>query len=174
MQALHEWFIMGEFRFGAPQSLKEFSFSRQTKFDTSSNQLTTTTTRLKKTYYHQLPFSFNYYVKPGWSFGIGGIYSRFHGAVTEREIDNLDVQTQISTVTKQITRIQHFTDSFLYKTQLHMMLQTDVQWRKFTLGLRYAKDLQPYIRYTQPDGKINEEKNASFQLILRYRLWDSD
>ncbi len=168
-----KWFVMGEFRFGAPQSLKEFSFSRQTKFDTSSNLLTTTTTRLKKTYYHQLPLSFNYYVKPGWSVGIGGIYSRFYGAVTEREINNLDVHTQTETVTKQITRIQHFTDSFLYKTQLHLMLQTDVQWRRFTVGLRYAKDLQPYIKYTQPDGRINEEKNASFQLILRYRLWKS-
>ena len=169
-----KWFIMGEFRFGAPQSLKEFSFSRQTKFDTTSNLLTTTTMKLKKTYYHQLPLSFNYYVKPGWSVGAGAIYSRFYGAVTEREINNLDVQTQTATVTKQIARVQHFTDSFLYKTQLHFLLQTDVQWKRFNVGLRYTKDLQPYIRYTQPDGRINEEKNASFQLILRYRLWDSD
>lgn len=169
-----KWFIMGEFRFGAPQSLKEFSFSRQTKFDTISNRLTTTTMKLKKTYYHQLPLSFNYYLKPGWSLGAGAIYSRFYGAVTEREVNNFDVQTQTSTVTKQIARVQHFTDSFLYKTQLHFLLQTDVQWKRFNLGLRYTKDLQPYIRYTQPDGRINEEKNASFQLILRYRLWDSE
>ncbi len=169
-----KWFVMGEFRFGAPQSLKEFSFSRQTKFDTISNRLTTTTMKLKKTYYHQLPLSFNYYLKPGWSVGAGAIYSRFYGAVTEREVNNFDVQTQTATVTKQIARVQHFTDSFLYKTQLHFLLQTDVQWKRFNLGLRYTKDLQPYIKYTQPDGRINEEKNASFQLILRYRLWDSE
>ncbi|MGZ5286596.1 MAG: hypothetical protein ACXWV0_04995 [Flavisolibacter sp.] len=169
-----KWFLMGEFRFGAPQSLKELSYSRQTKFDTSSNLLTTTTMKLKKTYYHQLPFSFNYYVKPGWTVGLGGIYSRFYGAVTEKEVNNLNIQTQAETVSKQITMVQQFTDSFLYKTQLHMMVQTDVQWKRFTVGLRYAKDLQPYIKYTQPDGKINEEKNAFFQLILRYRLWDSE
>jgi hypothetical protein len=135
--------------------------------------LTTTTLRLKKTYYHQLPLTFNYYIKPGWSVGIGGMYSRFYGAVTEREVRNTNVQTQAETVTKQITRVQHFTDSFLYKTQVHLLLQTDYRWKRFSFGLRYTRDLQPFIRYTMPDGKLSAEKGQSLQFIVRYRLWQS-
>ncbi|MBA2744803.1 MAG: hypothetical protein H0U44_01135 [Flavisolibacter sp.] len=166
-----KWFIMGEFRYGAPQVLNEFSFSQKSVFDTSSMVLTTTTMRLKKTYYHQFPLSFNYYVNEGWSVGTGIMYSRFSGAVTESEIRNTNVMTQSESVSRKIMNVKGYTDSFLYKTQLHLMLQTDFQWKNFILGIRFAKDLQPYIRYTRPNGEINEEKNYSLQAILRYQLW---
>jgi hypothetical protein len=168
-----KWFVQAEFRYGAAQSVKEFSFSQQTKFDTSSMNVSTTTIRLKKTYYHQLPLTFNYMVRPNLSVGLGGMYSRFYGAVTEQETRNKNILTQSETVTKQIVPIKHFTDSFLYKTQLHFLLQADYQWRALSLGLRYTRDLQPYIRFTHPDGSIDEEKNQSLQVILRLRLWKS-
>jgi hypothetical protein len=77
LQKEKKWFIQGEFRYGAAQSVKEFSYNRKTKFDTFSKNVTVTTMRLKKTYYHQLPLSFNYYLKSNLSVGIGGMYSRF-------------------------------------------------------------------------------------------------
>jgi hypothetical protein len=166
-----KWFVLGEFRYGAPQSIKDFSYSRQTKVDTTN--VVTTTYRLKKTYYHQLPVSFNYYVLTNWSVGIGSIYSRFHGAVTEREVKSKNIQTQVETLSREIVQIKHFTDSFLYKTQVHLLLQTEYQWKRFTFGLRYTKDVQPYIKYTKPDGVINTEKNQTMQLLVRYRLWSS-
>jgi hypothetical protein len=52
-------------------------------------------------------------------------------------------------------------------------MQADYQWRKFSFGLRYTRDVQPYIKYTRPDGTVNEEKNQSLQLIVRYRIWKS-
>lgn len=173
LQKEKKWFVQAEFRYGAPQSVKEFSFNRKTKLDTFTNNITITTQRLKKTYYHQLPFSFNYYVLPNLSFGVGGVYSRFFGAVTEREISTYNMLTQTVSNTKQIVPIRHFTDSFLYKTQVHALLQADYQWRRFSLGLRYTKDIQPYIKYTKPDGSVDEEKNQSLQFIVRYRLWQS-
>jgi hypothetical protein len=173
LQNEQKWFIQGEFRYGAAQSVREFSYSRQTKLDTLGNNLTTTTMRLKKTYYHQLPLSFNYYLNPNLLIGVGGIYSRFCGAITEQEIKIQNIPTQTETVFKQIIPIKHFTDSFLYKTQVHLLLQAGYQWRKFTFGLRYTRDIQPYIKYTKPDGTINEEKNQSLQFIIQYRLWQS-
>ena len=89
-----KWFVQTEFRYGAPQSIKDFSYSRQTKLDIANNNLTTTTYRLKKTYYHQLPLSFNYYILPNWSVGAGGIYNRFYGAVTEKEVNNKNAKKQ--------------------------------------------------------------------------------
>lgn len=167
-----KWFLMGEFRYGAPQSVQEFSYSRRTKYDTATNALTTTTLRLKKTYYHQLPLSFNYYLTPNWSVGAGGIYSRFYGAIGEQEVKSKSLLTQQETVTRQLNRIHNFTDSFLYKTQVHFLVQTDVHWKRFNLGVRYARDLQPYIRYTRPDGIVNSRKNQSLQVILRYKIFE--
>lgn len=173
LQKEKKWFLQGEFRYGAPQSVKEFSFNRKTKLDTFTNNITITTQRLKKTYYHQLPLSFNYYVLPNLSIGVGGVYSRFFGAITEREITTYNALTQTVSNVKQIIPIRHFTDSFLYKTQVHALLQADYQWRKFSVGLRYTRDIQPYIKYTRPDGTVDEEKNQSLQFIVRYRLWQS-
>ena len=169
-----QWFIMGEFRFGAPQSLKEFSFNRKTIFDTTTGQYIVTTLNLKKTYYHQLPLSFNYYIEPDFSVGIGGIYSRFYGAVTETEVRKVNLQTQTESVSRNISRVPHYTDSFLYKTQVHLLVQASYHWKRFDLGLRFTKDIQPYIRYTTPDGHINEEKNQTFQLMVKYNLWKNE
>jgi hypothetical protein len=168
-----KWFFQGEFRYGAPQSVKEFSFSRITKYDTSNTTLTTTITRIKKTYYHQVPLSFNYYVLPNWSVGVGEMYSLFHGAITEQEVKNKNIQTGAETSVKQVVRIPNYTDSFLYKTQWHILFQTDYQWKRFSLGLRYQKDLQPFIKYTDPSGELHVERNQSFDVFLRFALWRS-
>jgi hypothetical protein len=166
-----KWFVQGEFRYGAPQTLADFQYSRQTKVD--AQNMTVTTFRLKKTYYHQLPLSFNYYVLPNFSIGIGGIYSRFHGAVSEKEVKKTDLQTQVETMSKEIVNLQHFNDSFLYKTQVHALFQTEYHWNRFDFGLRYTKDIQPFIKYTQPDGHIDVKKNQTFQFLVRFRVWDS-
>jgi hypothetical protein len=168
-----KWFVQGEFRYGAAQSVKELPYNRKTKFDSTDQSITITTLRLKKTYYHQFPLSINYYVRPNLSVGIGGMYSRFYGAVTEKETDVYHTLTQTVTNFKQIIPVKHFTDSFLYKTQIHLLMQADYEWKKFSFGLRYTKDIQPYIKYTRPDGTVDEERNQSLQLMVRYRLWQS-
>ena len=168
-----KWFVQGEFRYGAAQSVKEFSYNRKTKFDTTDQSITITTLRLKKTYYHQFPLSLNYYVRSNLSVGVGAMYSRFYGAITEKETDVYHTLTQTVTNFKQIIPVKHFSDSFLYKTQVHLLVQADYQWKKFSFGLRYTKDIQPYIKYTRPDGTVDEEKNQSLQLMVRYRLWQS-
>lgn len=169
----NKWFLQGEFRYGAPQSVREFSFSRSTRFDTASNNMVVTSVRLKKTYYHQLPLSFNYYIRPKWSVGAGSVYNYFFGAVTEEEVKNRNVTNNTESIKTQIQNIRGYKDSFLYKTHVQFLLQTEYEWKRFTLGLRYTRDLQPYIRYTQPDGTIRDEKNQSLQFLLRFRLWKS-
>lgn len=173
VQKQRKWFVQTEFRYGAAQSVKELSYNQNTKYDAASNNVTTTTMRLKKTYYHQLPVSFNYFLVSNLSIGVGGMYSHFYGAVTEKEVTTFNTQTQAVSSIKQIIPVKHFTDSFLYKTQVHALLQADYHWKKFSFGLRYTKDIQPYIKYTKPDGTVDEEKNQSLQFIFRYRFWQS-
>src|SRR4030095_9692004 len=173
LQKEKRWFAEADFRFGVAQAVQEFSYSQQTTYDTASINLTVTTMRLKKTYYHELSSSFNYFLLPNLSVGAGGMYSRFHGAVTEHETNTSNILTQATNSVKQIIPVKHFTDSFLYKNQLRLLMQVGYQWRKFSFSLRYTKDIQPYIKYTRPDGTINDEKNQSLQFLLRYKLWQS-
>lgn len=166
-----KWFLQGEFRYGAPQSVKEFSFAQRTKYDNATGDLSVTKTVLRKTYYHQLPLTLNYHIHKNISVGAGGMYSYFYGAVTQQEVRTQNMVTGQESFKTTIVPVRSFNDSFLYKTQVHLLLQADYHWRRFNLGLRYSTDLQPYIKYTLPDGSIRTEKNHSLQVFLRYRLF---
>lgn len=169
-QKKDKWYLQSGFSYGSPQLVKEFAYNKQTLSD-ALGTITTTTLRLKKTYYSEIPLSFNYYILPKWSAGVGGMYSWFHGAVTEKEILTRNLLTQSETIAKEIMPINNFTDSFLYKSHTYLLLQTDYNWRRLSVGLRYAKDMQPYIKYTLPDGTIMEQRNWSLEFVLRLRLW---
>jgi hypothetical protein len=173
LQKESKWFVEGDFRIGAAQAVNEFPYNQKTTYDTSSMNITVVTMRLKKTYYHELSSSFNYFLFPNLSFGAGGIYSRFDGAVTEQETETSNVLTLATKSVKQIIPVKHFTDSFLYRNQLRVLMQVGYQWKKFSFSLRYARDIQPYIKYTRPDGIVTEEKNQSLQFLLRFKLWQS-
>lgn len=167
------WFAQAEFRFGAPQLVKDYSYARKIRYDTGTSNLVVSTLRLRKLYYHQLPISFNYNVLPHLSVGAGGVYSIFYRAVTEQEVKATNIYTGAETYSKFTQRVPGYSDSFFFKSQLQFILHTDYRWKNFSLGLRYKKDLQPYIKYTKPDGKIEDEMNDAVEVILRYRLWKS-
>jgi hypothetical protein len=164
-------FLMAEFRYGAPQFVKGLPYNRSSVYDSVTMIFSTTTNRLLKTYYHQIPLTFNYYLKPGFSFGAGIMYSRFAGAVYEQEIKDRNVLTLGESRTTSLMNVKGFKDSFLYKTQWHVLFQTDFQWKKFMTGLRFSKDLEPYIKFTLPNGEIKREKNFTLQAIIRYQLF---
>jgi hypothetical protein len=169
----NKWFIQGEFRYGAPQSVKELAYEENSVTDTSGTRITITTLILKKTFYHQLPLSFNYQILPGLTIGAGGIYSRFYRAVIEEEVKQKNNQT-VTVLNKEIIPVfrndslQYFTSS-----QIHFLAQATYQWKKFSFGLTYTKGLQPFIRYTDPNGILLEEKNHSLQFAIKYRFWKS-
>jgi hypothetical protein len=170
-----KWFIDGGFRYGAPQSVKEVSYNTNSfiQVDSLQGQVTVTTTTftssLKKTFYHQVPFSFNYMVRPNLSLGAGLVYSRFYGAVSEEEVRIKRNQVD-SLASKKIVQVPSNTDSFFTKSQIQLLLQTEYQWKRLGLGLRYTKGLQPFLRYIS-NGQLKEEKNQSLQLYLRFRIW---
>jgi hypothetical protein len=173
-----KWFLDGGFRYGAPQAVKEVNYSTTafTVFDTSGQQTisttTTTTSRLKKTFYHQVPFSFNYQLMPHLSIGTGLLYSRFHGAVSEVEVHKTRNQVD-SLVSKKLVQVPPKSDSFFTRSQIHLLFQTEYEWRRLGIGLRYTRGLQPFLKYTDAAGVLKQEKNTSLQLFLRFRVWNS-
>ena len=173
LEKQEKWFAQAEFSYGAPQPVSEFAYNRKSVLDNNFTAITTTTLRLKKAYYHQLPVSFNYYITPRWSVGAGGIYSLLQRAIFEKEISTKNSHNEQLAFSTQVFPIKGFTDTFLYRSKLHWLLQTTYQSGHFSFGIRYARDAQPYIKYTLPGGEMEERKNWSLEFFARFRLWQS-
>lgn len=166
-----KWFAQAEFQYSVPQPVKPFSFSQKTSFDASSLNLNKEQFSIQKLYYHQLPVSINYFVLPNWSIGAGGMYNILAGAVTEQEINRENVLTGDVSASRNVAPVKGYKDSFLYKTTAGIIYQTDYHWKRFALGLRFTQNLQPFIKYTKPNGEIVDERNKVLQAILRFRLF---
>jgi hypothetical protein len=173
-----KWFIQAEFRYGAPQYNKEFLY--QEKIDTARGNVTSTS--LTKSFYHQLPLTFNYFINEHWSLGAGLTWNKFVSAISSQDvvhhntttgIDSFIVKDQIFS-TKPFDSVGHrVTDSNFVNSYLQGVFETQYQWKRFSLGVRYSFGLQPYIKFTLPGGTQQQEKNQSVNIFVRYDLWRS-
>lgn len=169
-----KWFLQSEFRYGVPQYTKEFLYKQKITVDTPGPPVTTTTSaRLKKTFYHQLPLTFNYFVLPDWSVGTGIVWNKFVSAISEQEIRRRLPGTTLDSVISNGIIKTPGADSNFAKSYFQAVLETQYRWKRFSIGARYAFGLQPYIKFTLPGGTQQEEKNSSLQLFLRFELWKS-
>lgn len=172
-----KWFLQAEFRYGAPQYSKEFLYQQVSISDTGRNprSITNTSVKLKKTFYHQLPLSFHYYVLPNWSVGGGVIWNKFYAAVSDKEtVKHNNINQTDSVVFKGIVSTKKDTSGTFSSSFFHALVETQYQWKRFSIGARYAFGLQPYIRFTLPGVGTKEEKNTSIQAFLRFELWRSE
>ncbi len=167
------WAVQAEALYAAPQPVRSFYFSQQTRYDAGNTSLQTERFAIQKLYYHQLPVSINYHLLPNLSVGMGGSYNILAGAVTEQEVTTKNASTGAESTTAQLAPVKGFKDSFLYKTTAGVLLQTDYHLKRLSLGLRYTQNLQPFIKYTRPDGTLMDEKTGVLQAVLRFRLWQS-
>jgi len=171
-----KWFLQSEFRYGAPQQTKEFIYQQKIVSDTGTNPQFSriSSATLKKTYYHQLPLTFNYYVLPNLSVGAGIQLNRFVSAVTEKElVRRNNFLQQDSLLSKVVSAIKGDSASEFKKTYLQAVFESQFQWKRFSFGARYTFGLQPYITFTLPGGVPQQERNHSLQLFIRYELWKS-
>lgn len=174
MEKQDRWFLQAEFRYGAPQHTKQVTYSQLISIDTFSQSVITNSSVLKKTFYHQVPLTFNYYILPGWSVGSGLQWNRFYSAVAEQEVKKRRPGTTIdSIISKDIVKVSNDSSSALAKSWFQGIIQTQYQWKRFSVGVRYSFGLQPYIKFTLPNQPLQQEKNSSFQIFLRYELWRS-
>lgn len=166
------WFIQSEFRYGAPNNVKEFVYSSKRTIDTFQT-VTTSLKTLKKTFYHQVPVTFNYFVTKNWSVGIGIAYNKFTRAVRQEDVRVGIPGTTIDTLISS-NLVQDGKDSAFVSNSFQWIAETQYRWRRFSLGLRFAQGLQPYIKYTDPTtGLPAEKKNQSLNAFLRFDLWRS-
>ncbi len=168
-----KWFVQSEFRYGAPQNTKEIIYKQQKLIDTNSNTTFTTSTKLKKTFYHQLPISFNYFLLPKLSVGAGISWNRFSNAIIEKEDKATNNITMVDSI--QVRTITHSQkpDSNFVTSYFQALFETQYELKRLSFGARYSFGLQPYIKFQLPGGQKQEEKNSSLQVFIRYNLWES-
>jgi hypothetical protein len=168
-----KWFLQSELKYDAPQLVKEFLYSRNID---STNPLKpiTTSLQLQKTYYHQASVSFNYFIIPNLSFGGGIIWNRFSSAISAKDVIQRDRLTGLdSVISKGVIIRSKSTDTTFVKSYFQAVAEAQYKWKKFSIGVKYAFGLQPYIKFTLPGGTRQEEKNSSLQLFIRYEVWRS-
>ncbi len=168
-----KWFIQSEFRYGAPQYTKEIIFN-QKKFDSIGSGIppTITNSTIKKTFYHQLPLSFNYFVVPGLSIGTGISFNRFQSALVQEDVYRGTTQSPDSLVSTEL-KTQEKADSNFVTTYIQALIEAQYKWKRISVGARYSFGLQPYLKFTLPGGEEGREKNSSLQLFIRYEFWRS-
>jgi hypothetical protein len=174
MYKADKWFLQAEFRYGAPQSVPEMLYDKHV-VDSFNSFTTVKSTTLKKTFYHQLPVTFNYFVTKDFSVGGGIVWNKFTSAVTESDVSRRNNITQTdSIISKGVIETQKADSASQFaKSYLQALFEAEYRWKRFSFGLKYSFGLEPYITFTLPGGTQQQEKNKSLQLFVRYELWRS-
>lgn len=168
-----KWFIQGEFRYGAPQYNKDILYYQKGILDTSTGLVISTNNRVQKTFYHQLPISFNYFLAPGFTLGAGFTFNKFSTAIIQRKVYMGNPSSQVDSFISSGTFNQKKADSNFVNTFLQAQVEMQYNWKRFSAGARYSFGLQPYLKFQLPGGGQSKESNRSLQLFLRYDLWQS-
>lgn len=169
-----KWFIQSGFRYAAPQYTKQFVY--QQRVDSSLNGFTTYSTTLNKTYYHQLPLTFNYLFSKHLSVGAGVVWNRFASAISGWDVVRHNNLTGTDSVINKGTIFQSkISDSsnFFVRSWFQALLEAEYKWNRFSVGARCAMGLEPYIKFELQPGVPQQEKNSSIDIFIRYELWRS-
>jgi len=172
MHTHNKWFLQSTFRYGAPQYNREVVFAQQKTTD-SFNVTTTFNSSLKKTFYHQLPVSFNYFILPGLSAGAGISINKFASAIVQQDRYLGNTGTPNDTLLSSVIEKARGTDTNFVKVYLQGQVEAQYQWRRFSGGVRYSFGLQPYLKFQLGGGQQQKESNRSLQLFIQYELWKS-
>ncbi len=61
--------------------------------------------------------------------------------------------------------------SNLKRTDWRALFEMDYYWKRVTLGVQYQQGLGDYL-YTPVDGSAGKDRNSSFNVYLRYNIWE--
>jgi hypothetical protein len=167
-----KWFTMLELDLAAPRMKEPVVYSQQTSVNNFSAQQKITRLELRKIFYQKIGLSYHRFIKPSWSVGAGLHWSKLYRTISTKNVTIKNLQNQSEETNTQVIP-SNFNDSFLFKSVPSFTLQTNYEWRRFNLGLRWTSDLQPYIKFTRPSGEIVERKDQVLELLLYIRLWKS-
>lgn len=167
-----KWFVQAEFEVITPTPVEPVVYSQQTNIDYFNNDVEVIKQQLKKLYYHTLYLGANIRLGRGFSAGLGFRQQWLFRSVSEKTVSHTPISSGNA---EHSSNYQHSasSDSFFYKSIPAWTLQLNYEYRKWNAGLRFSIDTSPYIKFTLPDGQIEDRRNHQLQLYIRYRLWQS-
>jgi hypothetical protein len=171
-----KWFIQLEGKYGAPQYNKGLVYNSFSIPDTGFNPrfVNTTSVSLKKSFYHQVPLSFNYYLTPKWSIGTGLQWNKFVGAIAETDVVRKNNLTQTdSSINKFISLEKGDSTNVFAKSYFLGIIESQYKWRRFSFGAKYTFGLSPYIIFTLPGATEKKLSSKVTNVFIRYELWSS-
>lgn len=164
-----------EFKYGAPQYAKEVAYDKKIIFhDSTTGTTISNVSRVKKTYYHQLPVSFHYSVLPNFTIGGGFVWNRFQSAVVQQETQSSAGASVDSLVSSKLVTLKRDSATAFAKSYFQFMAEAQYTWKRFSIGARYAWGFQPYLTISSSvNGQQQKERNASLNIFIRFELWQS-
>jgi len=167
--------LQAEFKYGAPQYEKEVAYDKKIIFhDSTTGTTISNVSRVKKTYYHQLPVSFHYSALPNFTIGGGFVWNRFQSAVVQQETQSSAGASVDSLVSSKLVTLKRDSATAFAKSYFQFMAEAQYTWKHFSLGARYAWGLQPYLTISSSvNGQAQKERNTSLNIFIRYELWQS-
>lgn len=164
-----------EFKYGAPQYAKDVAYDKKVVSRDSATGITVSNvSRVKKTYYHQLPVSVHYSILPNLSIGGGFVWNRFQSAVVQNETNRSSGGGSDSLLSSKLITLKQDSATAFAKSYFQFMAEAQYTYKRFSLGARYAWGLQPYLTISSSvNGQAQKERNASLNIFIRYELWQS-
>ncbi len=128
---------------------------------------------IKQLYYFNLPLSIHYAPIKNLNIGAGLQYSRLSNAIGTFD-SSVAVGGSAALVDSKSTK--SFKGDTLYQqiktSEFRFLLDASYTYKHFIFGLRYNQALSKFIDVQLAPGQITQSRNSSFQLYLRYILWD--
>jgi hypothetical protein len=176
IQPAKKWFVEAELKYKAPQYIQEQLY--KTSVSDLPLNYTTSSYILKKVYYNQIPISFNYYIIPHLSIGVGVIYNNFAGQTTQQDVAKKLYGTAGNTdsiISSSIISNRSNDSSVTFtENSFQALVQSQYDWRRWSIGVRYAIGLQPYVKYNDPiSGSAIQKTSNALTVFIRFELWDS-
>lgn len=165
-----KWKGMLEFSFAAPQFDDGNVYYRKSTFLAASDEIKRVEYKIEKSYAHELLLGIEYKIYKGWWMGGSIGYSKLFKVLTQRSVTAYDEHNDQRSISSEIISSAS-RDSFFYSGRMTSFIQAGYEWKKWSVGLRYKADLQPYMIYTTPEGQQRKRTYSAAQLFVTYRFW---
>lgn len=135
-----------------------------------------TTVTVRKLYYFNIPFLVYYSPLRNLSLGAGLQFSNLSNGIAFQNnvVHHVGTSTLNDTVT--VTTVINLKENRpaynnLRRTDWRALFEMNYYWKRITLGLQYQQALGNYL-YTPVEGSSGRDRNSSFNIYLRYNLWE--
>ncbi|HVU56031.1 MAG TPA: outer membrane beta-barrel protein [Puia sp.] len=168
-------YVQLEAQFNTPQYTTKDLLASKTRDSVSRpGQVLQSSLFIKKLFYFNLPLSIHYSPIPNLYIGGGIQYARLTNGVALYQDSSHRIFTGVDSFVS--SKIQSFKNDTTYKklktNEFRLMLDLNYNFKRFVVGARYNRALSDFINLRISTNQVTQSRNSSFQVYLRYIIWD--